>query len=85
MNIKETLQQALTQRQDEIDLYQINIDNFSKSIKIIDDKYGENHFLHEEMQQYKASLQKMLSENILNREKIVILKTAIEQRLKELD
>jgi hypothetical protein len=70
----ETLTNALEGRRREITEYQINIDNFRLAIdKIKDDDI--------ELQSFKAHLQTLLQENIIEQRKSQIMLEVIEQQL----
>lgn len=80
MNKTELLKTNLTARIDEVQNYQINIDNFERSIKKIEEKYSDN----EKMIEFKNHLIKLLEENKTEQLKAIIIKDVIEDQLKEL-
>ena len=80
MNKTEILKTNLTARIDEVQNYQINIDNFERSIKKIEEQYSDN----EKMIEFKNHLIKLLEENKTEQLKAIIIRDVIEDQLKEL-
>ena len=80
MNKTELLKTNLTARIDEVQNYQINIDNFERSIKKIEEHYSDN----EKMIEFKNHLIKLLEENKTEQLKAIIIRDVIEDQLKEL-
>jgi hypothetical protein len=70
----EILTNALEGRRREITEYQVNIDNFRLAI----DKISDSEI---EMQPFKAHLQTLLQENIIEQRKSQIMLEVIEQQL----
>jgi UDP-N-acetylmuramyl pentapeptide synthase len=83
MNIKESLQANLVQRQDEITVYDININNFTLALELIDNTKWDDAQLASAMQEYKMQLQELRRQNIVEREKTRIIHDVIAAQLKE--
>jgi protein-arginine kinase activator protein McsA len=80
MNKIEILKTNLETRIDEVQNYQINIDNFGRSIKKIEEQYSDN----EKMIEFKNHLIKLLEENETEQLKAIIIRDVIEDQIKEL-
>lgn len=83
MNIQETLQANLIQRQDEMAMYDININNFTLALELIDNTKWDDAQLASAMQEYKVQLQELRRQNIVEREKTRIIHDVIAAQLKE--
>jgi UDP-N-acetylmuramyl pentapeptide synthase len=83
MNIKESLQSNLIQRQDEMAMYDININNFTLALELIDNTKWDDAQLASAMQEYKMQLQELRRQNIVEREKTRIIHDVIAAQLKE--
>lgn len=76
MNKKEILTNALTQREEEILGYQINIDNYTIAIELAKEDTDLAPFVQQ--------LQDLLSSSILEQKKAKIMLQVIQQQLEEL-
>ena len=79
MNKFETLQSALVARNDEIDGYQINIDNYARAI----DKINEQHADNPAMIEFRDRLADMLASNKTEQLKANIIRDVIADQLNE--
>lgn len=75
MNKINVLKDALTARNDEVMMYQINIDNYKLAIEFID-KSGD-----EELIEFRTQLQNLLSTEILEQKKTSIMRDVIIHQL----
>lgn len=75
MNKREILEEAKRQRVDEVLLYQINIDNYTRAIKHIED-LGDA-----ELDDFKKQLQSLLATEALEQKKANVLLAIIQQQL----
>lgn len=81
MNKLETLQSALTARNDEIEGYQINIDNYTRAIAKIDAEHADNPA----MVDFASSLKEMLEQHKTEQLKSIIIRDVIADQLTELE
>ena len=79
MNKLETLQSALIARNDEIDGYQINIDNYARAIDRINEHYADNPAMIE----FRDRLADMLESNKTEQLKAIIIRDVIADQLNE--
>lgn len=79
MNKLETLQSALAAREDEIDGYQINIDNYVRAIDKINTKYADNPAMIE----FRDRLVEMLEGHKTEQLKAIIIRDVIADQLSE--
>ena len=79
MNKLETLQSALVARNDEIDEYQINIDNYTRAI----DKINKQHADNPAMIEFRDRLADMLASNKTEQLKAIIIRDVIADQLNE--
>ena len=81
MNKLETLQFALTARNDEIEGYQINIDNYTRAIAKIDAEHADNPA----MVDFASKLKEMLEQHKTEQLKSIIIRDVIADQLTELE
>lgn len=81
MNKLETLQSALTARNDEIDGYQINIDNYTRAIDKINADYVDNPAITE----FGDRLADMLESHKTEQLKAIIIRDVIADQITELE
>jgi len=81
MSKLETLQSALLARNDEIDGYQINIDNYTRAINKINDEYVDNPAIVE----FRDRLADMLESHKTEQLKAIIIRDVIADQLTELE
>lgn len=81
MNKLETLQSALTARNDEIDGYQINIDNYTRAIAKIDAEHADNPAMVE----FAGKLKEMLESSKTEQLKAIIIRDVIADQVTELE
>lgn len=77
MNLKETLQNAHTARVDEVEMYQLNIDNYKLAIQLIDEDNDA------QLDGFKSQLNSLLEAEMLEQKKAKIMLRVIEKRLEE--
>jgi hypothetical protein len=80
MNKLELLKEALKGRNDEIVNYQINIDNFERGIKKINDEYPDN----EDLKKFKTNLIQLLDDNKRQQLRSIIIRDVIQDQVNEL-
>jgi carbonic anhydrase len=71
----------LEQRNNEIQEYQLNINNFIRAIKKIETTYSNN----QDMLEFKEQLQKLLADNQREQLKSIIMRDVIADQLAELE
>lgn len=81
MNKLEILKQNLKARVEEIQNYQINIDNFERGIKKIDEKYLDN----QKMIDFKNRLIELLEDNRTEQLKAIIIHDVIQDQIQEME
>lgn len=81
MNKLETLQSALVAREEEIDGYQINIDNYIRAIAKINAEHGDNS----SMVEFRDRLAEMLEGHKTEQLKAIIIRDVIADQLAELE
>lgn len=81
MNKFETLQSALTAREEEILGYQINIDNYTRAITKITAQYADNPAMVE----FRDRLEELLDEHKTEQLKAIIIRDVIADQLSELE
>lgn len=79
MNKLETLQSALTARNDEIEGYQINIDNYTRAIAKIDAEHADNPA----MVDFANNLKEMLEQHKIEQLKTIIIRDVIADQIPE--
>ena len=81
MNKLETLQSALVARNDEIDGYQINIDNYVRAIAKIEAEHADKPGMSE----FAANLSNLLESSKTEQLKAIIIRDVIPDQLAELE
>lgn len=81
MNKLETLQSALSGREEEILGYQINIDNYSRAIEKINAEHAGNPAMIE----FRDRLAEMLESSKTEQLKAIIIRDVIAEQLTELE
>ena len=81
MNKLETLQSALSAREDEILGYQINIDNYERAIDKINNEHADNPAMIE----FRDRLADMLVSNKTEQLKAIIIRDVIADQLAEME
>ena len=81
MNKLETLQSALAAREEEIDGYQINIDNYIRAIAEINAEHADNPAMVE----FRDRLAEMLEGHKTEQLKAIIIRDVIADQLAELE
>lgn len=81
MNKLETLQSALTAREDEILGYQINIDNYVRAIAKINAEHADNPAMIE----FRDRLTELLDAHKIEQLKSIIIRDVITDQLTELE
>lgn len=81
MNKLETLQSALAAREEEIDGYQINIDNYVRAIAKINAEHADNFAMVE----FRDRLTDMLESHKTEQLKAIIIRDVIADQLSELE
>lgn len=77
----EILKTALESRNDEIDNYQINIDNYTRAISKINDSFREMP----EIIAFRDNLQHLLNSSKIEQLKAIIIRDVIKEQLEELE
>jgi len=77
----QTLQSALASRNDEVDGYQINIDNYVRAIDKINAEYANNPAIIE----FRDNLVTMLEQHKTEQLKAIIIRDVIADQLAELE
>lgn len=78
MNKHETLKNALIAREDEVQTYQINIDNYMLAIAYIDTLSDDDRT---DLAEFKQRLQQLLKSEILEQKKAKVMLAVIKQQL----
>jgi hypothetical protein len=81
MNKQETLSAALTGRNEEIENYQINIDNYERAIAKINAEYANN----EKMIEFRDRLKGLLAEHYTEQLKAIIMRDVVADQLAEME
>ena len=81
MNKIESLQSALTARQDEVASYQLNIDNYARAIVKINSEHADNPAMIE----FRDRLATLLQEHKTEQLKAIIIRDVIADQLSELE
>lgn len=81
MNKLETLQSALSAREDEIFGYQINIDNYTRAIEKINAEHAGNPAMIE----FRDRLSDLLDSSTTEQLKAVIIRDVIAEQIAELE
>jgi hypothetical protein len=81
MNKLETLQSALQGRDQEIESYQINIDNYIRAIAKINDEHASNPAMIE----FRDRLADMLETHKVEQLKVIIIRDVIADQIAELE
>lgn len=76
----EVLKTALTSRDEEIETYQINIDNYERAILMINELYLQIP----EMVDFKHNLEQLLKSSKIEQLKSIIIRDVIKEQLEEL-
>lgn len=79
MNKIETLKSALAARNDEIDGYQINIDNYIRAIAKIEANYADNPAMVE----FRERLKELLEQHKTEQLKAIIIRDVVADQLAE--
>ena len=77
MNKKETLEQALVGREDEIIGYQINIDNYTLAIPLAE--------ADPDLVDFAENLKSLLASSIIEQKKALIIRDVIKAQLEEME
>ena len=77
----EFLKEALEGRDEEVMNYQINIDNFERGIKKINDEYPDN----EDLRKFKTNLIQLLDDNKRQQLRSIIIRDVIRDQINELE
>lgn len=81
MRKTEILEQALIQRNNEIEEYQINIDNYTLAIEKINKEYTGSTSLDQAMIQFRDQLASLLESSIIEQRKAMIIQDVIQKQL----
>ena len=76
----DTLTTALSARDQEIDDYQINIDNFTRAIAVIDAEHADDSA----MQEFRGRLSEMLASSRTEQLKAKIIRRVINDQIQEI-
>ena len=77
----EFLKESLEGRDEEVMNYQINIDNFERGIKKINDEYSDN----EDLKKFKTNLIQLLEDNKRQQLRSIIIRDVIRDQVNELE
>jgi hypothetical protein len=83
INVKEKLLENLLHRQNEVQEYQLDIDNYEIAIERIPKDFPKGHILHSKMQDFKKSLDDLLFSSKVEQAKAITMLKVIEQRLEK--
>lgn len=85
-NRLETLKAALEARDDELENYQINIDNYTRAIAKIEAEYkdGRDAF-HVEMQKFADQMRELLRTSLIEQNKARIIRDVIAEQCLEME
>jgi|TARA_B100000035_G_C20976924_1_gene543622 hypothetical protein len=81
MNKLETLKSALVARNDEVEGYQVNIDNYERAIAKIDAEYADNPPIVD----FRNKLEEMLGTNKIEQLKAIIIRDVVADQITELE
>lgn len=81
MKREEILNQAYTQRNSEIEEYQINIDNYALAIKKIEAEFTGGTPLGDAMLEFKTQLEQLLQSSIIEQRKVMIIRDVVQDQL----
>ena len=81
MNKLEILKSALNSRNDEVENYQINIDNYTRAIQKIEENYLENTKIVE----FRDNLIDLLESSKTEQLKSIIIRDVITEQVKEME
>lgn len=81
MNKLETLRSALDARNDEIEGYQINIDNYTRAIEKINAKHADNPSIVE----FRDNLSDLLASHKVEQLKSIIIRDVIADQITEME
>lgn len=81
MNRLETLKSALSARNDEVESYQVNIDNYVRAIEKINAQYSENI----DMLQFRDQLADLLNSSRREQLKAIVIRDVIAEQVSELE
>ena len=82
LNVKEKLIENLLHRQNEVQEYQLDIDNYEIAIKRLPKDYPKGHVLHNKMKDFKKSLEDLLLSCMVEQAKAITMLKVVEHRLK---
>ena len=78
MNIQETLAQSLTGRTDEVQLYQLNIDNYRLAIEYIDGMSAEDQV---ELAEFRSELEQRLAAELHQQKRANVMLAVVQKQL----
>lgn len=81
MRRKETLQEALTGRDEEIENYQLNIDNYRLAIAKIAAEHAGSSEMDMAMREFSAHLDALLKSSLIEQRKAQIIRDVIAAQL----
>ena len=77
----DTLRAALTARDDEIEYYQINIDNYVRALAKIEREHAGDSDMDKAMQDFAVRLRDLLSSSLVEQRKAQIIRDVIAEQL----
>ncbi len=81
MSKLKTLQSALEARNDEVDNYQINIDNYTRAIEKINAEHADNP----EILKFRDNLSQLLESSKIEQLKALIIRDVIAEQINEIE
>ena len=78
MNIKDTLAQSMTGRTDEVQLYQLNIDNYRLAIEHIDGMSADDKV---ELAEFRSELEQRLTAELHQQKRAKVMMAVIQKQL----
>jgi len=78
MNIQETLAQSLTGRTGEVQLYQLNIDNYRLAIEHIDGMSAEDQV---ELAEFRSELEQRLAAELHQQKRANVMLAVVQKQL----
>jgi len=82
LNVKEKLVENLLHRQNEVQEYQVDIDNYEIAIKRLPKDFPKGHLLYSKMQDFKNQLEDLLFSCKVEQAKAITMLKVVEHRLK---
>lgn len=79
----ETLALAIKTREDEVQHYQINIDNYAAAIAKIEVQYSGNDTISQAMQEFKKQLQDLHASSVIEQAKAQLMLDVIKEQLED--